>query len=244
MNDYTCANYCLYKHVFPSGKVYIGITKQKVDRRWANGSGYKACPLVYNAIKKYGWENVEHEIIKTGLTKSEAEYLEIELIKEFQSADHRYGYNIEHGGNCIGTHSEETKNKISVANKGKVVSKETRKKLSIANKGKHVGEKNQFFGKHHTDETKKAHSLFMQGNSYNKGHHHTEKFKRQKSIQMHEKYKNGKSPRCKKVIYEDGEKYIEYFSLREAARRLNVSPSTIFNYINDKSNKKWRYLFE
>lgn len=42
----------------------------------------------------------------------------------------------------LGTkHSEETRRKISMANKGHVVSHETRKKLSASSIGKHVGEK-------------------------------------------------------------------------------------------------------
>lgn len=33
--------YTVYKHTTPSGKVYIGITKQKPWQRWNNGNGYK-----------------------------------------------------------------------------------------------------------------------------------------------------------------------------------------------------------
>ena len=46
-------------------------------------------------------------------------------------------------------HSEETKRKISIANSNP--SEETRRKRSLAN----LGEKNPFYGKHHTEETKK-----------------------------------------------------------------------------------------
>lgn len=58
-------------------------------------------------------------------------------------------------------HTEETKNKISLANKGKPKSEETRKKLSESNKGVQAGDKHPmygttggFYGKTHTDETK------------------------------------------------------------------------------------------
>lgn len=30
--------YTVYKHTTPSGKVYIGITGQKPERRWQNGN--------------------------------------------------------------------------------------------------------------------------------------------------------------------------------------------------------------
>lgn len=55
----------------------------------------------------------------------------------------------------LGTHlSEETKRKISESNKGKKRSIETRMKMSKINKQR-VGELNGFYGKHHSDSTKK-----------------------------------------------------------------------------------------
>ena len=32
--------YCVYKHIFPNNKVYIGVTCQKPEYRWRNGKGY------------------------------------------------------------------------------------------------------------------------------------------------------------------------------------------------------------
>ncbi|AAV30164.1 putative truncated GIY-YIG endonuclease [Lactobacillus phage LL-Ku] len=34
-------NYKVYKHTTPNNKVYIGITKLDVNKRWKNGNGYK-----------------------------------------------------------------------------------------------------------------------------------------------------------------------------------------------------------
>lgn len=58
--------------------------------------------------------------------------------------------------------SEEQKRKISEShkgkpspNKGKPMSEEQKKKLSNVLKGKMIGEKNPFYGKHHSDETLK-----------------------------------------------------------------------------------------
>lgn len=42
--------YKVYKHVFPNGKVYIGITSQSLDSRWNSGKGY-GNNLVGKAIK-------------------------------------------------------------------------------------------------------------------------------------------------------------------------------------------------
>lgn len=73
--------YYLYRHITPSGKVYIGITCQKPENRWNNGRGY------FNAIKtpfkssimKYGWENIKHEVLFSNLTKERAKNLEYEF---------------------------------------------------------------------------------------------------------------------------------------------------------------------
>ena len=54
--------YVVYKHTTPSGKVYIGITGLKPERRWRNGNGYKDNEHFYRAILKYGWDNIKHEI--------------------------------------------------------------------------------------------------------------------------------------------------------------------------------------
>ena len=111
-------NYTVYKHIFPNNKIYIGITSKRPEIRWNKGKGYKLCPLMNKAIQKYGWKNVKHEILFTGLSKKQAEEKEIQLIKEYKCNNGKYGYNIENGGNCCGTHSEETKRKIGAKSKG------------------------------------------------------------------------------------------------------------------------------
>ena len=148
--------FCVYKHTCPNGKVYIGITCQKPKQRWSRGKGYKNCRLISRAINKYGWENIKHEILFENLTQQEAEEKEIELIKQYQSNNIKYGYNIEYGGShqgkssietrkLISLHhkkpnlgkklSEETKEKIRQAELGRKFSEETRLKMSIARKG-------------------------------------------------------------------------------------------------------------
>lgn len=75
-------NYCVYKHTFPDGWVYVGITKD-VRTRWNGGTGYSENQKMFRAIVKYGWDNIKHEILKDGLTKAEAEKLESQLIRKF-----------------------------------------------------------------------------------------------------------------------------------------------------------------
>lgn len=91
-------NYCVYKHTTPSGKIYIGITSVAPKRRWKNGRGYDLCTAFHRAIEKYGWENIEHEVLLTGLSKEDACKKEQELIRELKSSDPEYGYNLTSGG--------------------------------------------------------------------------------------------------------------------------------------------------
>lgn len=224
-------SYSVYKHTFPNGKVYIGITMMKPQKRWNGGSGYRKQPKIYNAIQYYGWRNIVHEILCTGLTKKEAEAEEIRLIALYNST--KNGYNVEHGGNTVGTHSEETKKKIGAGNKGKNIGKkwtEERRRDFIE---RFSGVNSSMYGKHHSEKVKAEHSAFMKGNQYAKGLKHTDEFKALKSHEMHEKYKDGGNPRCKKVIGVDGQGNVyEYASLRIAAKEIGVCPATMYKYIH------------
>lgn len=72
--------YIIYKHVSPSGKVYIGQTNQIPELRFRNGEGYRSSKKFYNAILKYGWKNFKHEILFTSLNKISADCIETDLI--------------------------------------------------------------------------------------------------------------------------------------------------------------------
>ena len=62
--------YTLYEHIFPDGKRYIGITCQAVNARWKKGLGYETQSKVYEAIQKYGWDNIQHLILVSGIRNS------------------------------------------------------------------------------------------------------------------------------------------------------------------------------
>ena len=103
MNDYV-----VYMHVNKAnGKRYIGISKNPIAR-WANGKGYYRNKHFSDAINKYGWNNFDHLILYTDLTKKEAGEIEQHLIKEYRTQDKRYGYNLTSGGEAF-LHSEESK---------------------------------------------------------------------------------------------------------------------------------------
>jgi group I intron endonuclease len=111
-------NYTLYMHIFPNGKVYVGITSIKTWERWSGGHGYSGQPLMHRAIMKYGWKNIRHIVLADGMTREEAETAERETIKKFRSNNRRFGYNIANGGSAAGKHTEETKAKMSAAKSG------------------------------------------------------------------------------------------------------------------------------
>lgn len=129
-------NYCVYVHISPSGKKYVGQTRTKPERRWGkNGSYYLhkkkngeyAQPAFANAILKYGWENFDHEIIASNLTKEEANNFEKLLIEKLNTMNPKCGYNLREGGH--NSHiSEETRKKISESLKGKKQPEHVKKK--------------------------------------------------------------------------------------------------------------------
>ena len=91
--------YVVYKHVFPNQKIYIGITRRIPEIRWGyGGNGYRDNAQMWNAIKKYGWENIEHIILYENKTEEEASQIEQQLIAEYKSNQREFGYNIQKGG--------------------------------------------------------------------------------------------------------------------------------------------------
>ena len=155
-------NYTVYMHTSPSEKRYIGITRRKPEKRWNNGNGYKRNIYFYSAIEKYGWNNIKHEILFEDLTKEEAEQREIELIACYKSNQREFGCNIQNGGNCIGSHSEETKKKMSIAKKGMVSklrgvpkTRESKQKMSESAKKRFLKSENHpMNGFSHREESK------------------------------------------------------------------------------------------
>ena len=128
--------YKVYMLLFPSNKVYIGLTGKDVEERWKNGYGYHS-PFVSNAIKKYGWDNVQKYVLFDNLTVDQAKLKEIELIKWFNSTNRKFGYNISSGGESKSgvKMSDESKRRLRELRLGKKLSVETKRKISEKQKG-------------------------------------------------------------------------------------------------------------
>ena len=120
-----------------NGKKYIG--QKRFDNLWRNylGSGV----TLKKAIKKYGKENFSREIVALSYSKIESNLLEIEFIKIHNAVDNEDYYNISTGGDSgsVGSKyimSEDHKQKISLATKGKTKNR-TKKRKGV--KGTNLG---------------------------------------------------------------------------------------------------------
>lgn len=114
--------YSLYIHITPSNKKYIGITSKDPKVRWNKGTGYKGNKHFYNAIQKYGWDNIKHIVLLTELSKSWACKIEQLLIRDLDLRNPKYGYNSSSGGEfgSFGVkRSPETIMKMKLASKGR-----------------------------------------------------------------------------------------------------------------------------
>lgn len=123
----------VYKHISPSGRIYIGITPQSnVKRRWRYGTGYSNCVLFQNTIKKYGWYNIKHEILFTNLEEERAKNLERNLIRHYKNLN--ISLNITDGGDgTLGrVFSKETILKMKKSHSGKKLEKSHIENMRLA----------------------------------------------------------------------------------------------------------------
>ena len=262
--------YCVYVHTNKvNGKMYVGQTCQKPTLRWNNGRGYQGSTYFYSAIQKYGWDNFEHEIIASKLTKKEADNFECMLIKELKTQDKEYGYNICDGGT--------RQNSLQ----GRTLSEEHKHKLSESKLGEKnpmygvrlYGERNGMYGKHHSEEEKKKlREMFSGEGGPMYGKHHSEEAKRKISEAHRGKYngennpfygkkhseetrkklsdakRGGKAPNAKPVVQLDdfGNLIKEWDSIATAYQTLEICRTSIPNCLNGKRKHaggyKWMYL--
>jgi group I intron endonuclease len=121
----------IYKITSPTKKIYIG---QSVDirKRWMiyKRLDCKNQPKLYNSFIKYGVDKHKFEIVQL-CDREQLNDLEIYYIELFQVFNNKYGLNLQAGGHN-GTPSEETKLKISLANKGRIFSDEHKHNISLA----------------------------------------------------------------------------------------------------------------
>ena len=122
--------YCVYeiKHK-ETEKKYFGFSgdfdKRMNYHRNANGN----CTKIHNAIRKYGWDAFDKQVVFITNDYDVGLLWEEYLIRKHKTQE--YGYNLSSGGKQS-KHSEESKRKISKNNArtGKPRSDRTKKKIS------------------------------------------------------------------------------------------------------------------
>lgn len=204
-----------------NGKKYVGQTIQPPSKRW-NAHIYKTNSgsqlAIHNAMRKYGIDNFTFKIVKECNSIVELNNYEIYLIETLDTF-HGAGYNMDEGGGGIKGyhHTDNAKQKISEAGKGRTLSDEAKQKISEKNSGKNngmygkCGELNHFYGKKHSKEVVENMST--------------------KVIQL----------------TKDGKIIKEYSSITEASRQTGVNKSCICNVCKGKKQRKsaggfiWKY---
>lgn len=245
--------YCVYVHINKiNGKKYVGQTVKgnKPWRRWDNGNGYVNCKYFYHAIKKYGWDNFEHEVIANNLTAEEADNFERLLIVKLDTMNPDKGYNLEPGGTKNKTLSENTRKKISESHMGeknpmygvrligekngmygKHLSNEHKEKIRNAN----IGEKNANYGKKLSDEQKQKISQSMIGKYSGENSPMYEKRHTEESKQKMRDAKKNKLPKHARSVVQLDDNYTlikEWKSITDAYKTLGICRQSIPEVLN------------
>lgn len=104
--------YTVYMHTTPDNKRFIGVTCRDPKKRWNGGSGYTGNREFYAAIRRFGWQNIKHDILHEDLTKEEAQTVQDILIKQYNTTDSNFGYNKAYANGILIQESRDRINKI------------------------------------------------------------------------------------------------------------------------------------
>jgi len=165
--------------------------KKRLEKHKMDSKSSRPSMIISRALNKYGFENFNFILIEENLSLEDANYWEVFYIQFFQSKNKLFGYNLKDGGKnskhsqitkdkisawhkgrpgkfgdknpFFGLkHTDETKEKISKANSGRVVSSEIKLKISLAT----TGEKNANSKLNASDVLKMKNEYNLGGTSY------------------------------------------------------------------------------
>lgn len=145
-----------------NGKIYIGQTIERFKQRISNhiyASHNCNCYYFARAIKKYGIDNFEWEIIRICNNISGLNAWEQYYILYYNSMEN--GYNLTTGGlNYIrAKRTDEHKKNLGNAHRGKKLSEEHKKKIGLAG-----------IGRKHTKKSRKKMSIALKGKEFTNKH--------------------------------------------------------------------------
>lgn len=202
-----------------NSKKYVGQTIGSIEKRFSRHcwlcTSKNNMPIAV-AVKKYGKQNFKIELLEQVDTLEEANEKEVFWSLYYNTMSPN-GYNLKVGGRVYFEMSQETKDKISKANKGRKISEKTRVRLSESHKGYKV-----------LESTKKKLS---------------EHFKNKKphiNTSMGASLKNAKptlwlSPENKEVVVPN---------MRKFSQDYNISTASLHDMINNKNKivKGWKFI--
>lgn len=208
----------IYKITSPSGKIYIGqsVNIEKRIRHYKN-KGCLSQPKLQRSFNKYGFEEHNFEVVCKcnikELNDKERYYQDLYLV-------------LENGLNCLltksnnskGVVSEETKNKIRIANIGKKATGETKLKMSNARKG-------IIFSIKHKNNLSISQKGVKKRNTNNMG-----------------KGNLGK-PAHNRIIVLDTSFGVFYESVKEAAELNGIDKSTLISYLKNRKQNKTNLIY-
>lgn len=204
-----------------NAKMYIGAHVGKPD------DGYMGSGILFKkAVKKHGLDNFKREIIYEEYDSIEQLFIkEAEVILERNAVKDENYYNLvsldpkhlkvllDKGYKFTRAMTAETKEKISKAKLGKKMSAEACANMSKAGKGRvfseahkqalskaELGEKNHFYGKHHSAEHKQRLSINQTGEkNHFYGKTHPPEVRKQLSDYAKTKYQGANNPAAKRI---------------------------------------------
>ena len=165
--------YCIENLI--TNKKYIGQSID-IENRWKKhitelNNQYHHNDYLQKAWNKYGKNNFGFYVLEY-CNKEELNQKEDYYIQKYNTMDRKYGYNLKSGGQDHNFQTEEVKRKISESNKKAYQNSNLKdiRKIDALNqwadpkiKEKITGENNGMYGKHHTEEAKKAMSEKKKG---------------------------------------------------------------------------------
>lgn len=245
----------IYKLISPNGKVYVGQTINKKQRKYHyNSKCFKKQIKLWNNVQKYNWNpGKTFEIIEEVLCGENKCYLnerEKYWIQHFDSFKNGLNSNEGGEGNIGYKVSKETKNKISNYHKNKPpMSDETKEKLRQVN----LGNKNPMYGKKHSINSinKMKEKLIGQKRSditreklresaKNRGPMSEETKEKLRQINLGKKYET------KPILQIDemGNTIKEWVGVVICAKELNLNVSGISKVLTGLSKKTKGYKFK